>query len=91
CKCRSCLSKAFCPRFSLEYHFRNLVFCIPKIMTKSKRAPSSMIKRPEIHVAFGFITFKDIESAHSALRSPHKMIDGRVAVCNLAAEGLNRS
>ncbi|KAG4151841.1 hypothetical protein ERO13_D04G098000v2 [Gossypium hirsutum] len=37
---------------------------------------------------YGFITYKHMESAHSALRAPSKLIDGRMAVCNLACEGL---
>ncbi|KAL2480555.1 UBP1-associated protein 2C [Abeliophyllum distichum] len=36
---------------------------------------------------YGFITYKDMESAQRALRAPGKMIDGRMAVCNLASEG----
>ncbi|XP_073156170.1 UBP1-associated protein 2C-like [Henckelia pumila] len=40
---------------------------------------------------YGFITFKDMESAQRALRAPGKMIDGRMAACNLASEGLNSS
>ncbi|XWS59235.1 hypothetical protein CRYUN_Cryun08bG0104100 [Craigia yunnanensis] len=38
---------------------------------------------------YGFITYKHMESAHSALRAPSKLIDGRMAVCNLACEGLS--
>ncbi|KAE8098874.1 hypothetical protein FH972_016906 [Carpinus fangiana] len=38
---------------------------------------------------YGFITYKNMESAQSALRAPSKMIDGRLAVCNLACEGLS--
>uniref|UniRef100_A0A2P2IY52 RRM domain-containing protein n=2 Tax=Rhizophora mucronata TaxID=61149 RepID=A0A2P2IY52_RHIMU len=37
---------------------------------------------------YGFITYKHMESARSALAAPGKMIDGRMAVCNLACEGL---
>ncbi|KAG8371869.1 hypothetical protein BUALT_Bualt12G0007800 [Buddleja alternifolia] len=37
---------------------------------------------------YGFITYKDMESAQRALKAPSKMIDGRMAVCNLASEGL---
>ncbi|XP_031101722.1 UBP1-associated protein 2C-like [Ipomoea triloba] len=40
---------------------------------------------------YGFITFKDMESAQRALKAPSKMIDGRMAVCNLASEGLSSS
>ncbi|TYH21848.1 hypothetical protein ES288_A04G078600v1 [Gossypium darwinii] len=37
---------------------------------------------------YGFVTYKHMESAHSALGAPSKLIDGRMAVCNLACEGL---
>ncbi|KAI3415165.1 uncharacterized protein J3R85_015344 [Psidium guajava] len=37
---------------------------------------------------YGFITYKNMESTQVALRAPSKMIDGRMAVCNLACEGL---
>ncbi|CAI9782763.1 unnamed protein product [Fraxinus pennsylvanica] len=36
---------------------------------------------------YGFITYRDMESAQRALKAPGKMIDGRMAVCNLASEG----
>ncbi|KAJ1396025.1 RNA-binding domain superfamily [Sesbania bispinosa] len=38
---------------------------------------------------YGFITFKNMESTQHALRAPSKLIDGRLAVCNLACEGLS--
>ncbi|XP_065856694.1 UBP1-associated protein 2A-like [Euphorbia lathyris] len=38
---------------------------------------------------YGFITYKNTESTRSALRAPSKLIDGRLAVCNLACEGLS--
>ncbi|PKU69141.1 UBP1-associated protein 2C [Dendrobium catenatum] len=38
---------------------------------------------------FGFITFKNMESTQKALEEPSKLIDGRLAVCNLACEGLS--
>ncbi|XP_011078841.1 UBP1-associated protein 2A-like isoform X2 [Sesamum indicum] len=38
---------------------------------------------------YGFVTYKDMESAQRALKAPSKMIDGRMAVCNLASEGLS--
>ncbi|CAH9117865.1 unnamed protein product [Cuscuta europaea] len=38
---------------------------------------------------YGFITYKDMESAQRALRAPSKMIDGRMSVCNLASESIN--
>ncbi|XP_068342090.1 UBP1-associated protein 2C-like isoform X2 [Pyrus communis] len=38
---------------------------------------------------YGFITYKHMESTQCALRAPSKLIDGRLAVCNLAAEGLS--
>ncbi|ERN11609.1 hypothetical protein AMTRI_Chr03g138750 [Amborella trichopoda] len=37
---------------------------------------------------FGFVTYKDMESAQRALKEPSKLIDGRLTVCNLACEGL---
>ncbi|GFP79811.1 ubp1-associated protein 2c [Phtheirospermum japonicum] len=40
---------------------------------------------------YGFVTYKDMESAQKALRAPSKMIDGRMAVCNLASEGLTNT
>ncbi|XP_052175925.1 UBP1-associated protein 2A-like isoform X2 [Diospyros lotus] len=38
---------------------------------------------------YGFITYKDMESAQAALKAPSKLIDGRMAACNLACEGLS--
>ncbi|CAH2041532.1 unnamed protein product, partial [Thlaspi arvense] len=38
---------------------------------------------------YGFITYKYMESAQAALKAPSKMIDGRMAVCNLAYESLS--
>ncbi|KOM38839.1 hypothetical protein LR48_Vigan03g222100 [Vigna angularis] len=38
---------------------------------------------------YGFITFKNMESTQQALRASSKLIDGRLAVCNLACEGLS--
>ncbi|KAH1077849.1 hypothetical protein AAZX31_19G132600 [Glycine max] len=38
---------------------------------------------------YGFITFKNMESTQQALRAPSKLIDGRLAVCNLACESLS--
>ncbi|GAV63942.1 RRM_1 domain-containing protein [Cephalotus follicularis] len=38
---------------------------------------------------YGFITYKHMESTQSALTAPSKLIDGRMAVCNLACEGLS--
>lgn len=38
---------------------------------------------------YGFITYKSMESAQSALRASSKLIDGRLTVCNLACEGLS--
>lgn len=40
---------------------------------------------------YGFITYKHIESTQLALKAPSKLIDGRMAVCNLACEGLTGS
>ncbi|KAJ4971534.1 hypothetical protein NE237_004633 [Protea cynaroides] len=38
---------------------------------------------------YGFVTYKHMESTQSALKEPSKLIDGRLAVCNLACEGLS--
>ncbi|XP_058073462.1 uncharacterized protein LOC131222423 isoform X4 [Magnolia sinica] len=38
---------------------------------------------------YGFITYRHMESTQMALREPSKLIDGRLAVCNLACEGLS--
>ncbi|XP_071690275.1 UBP1-associated protein 2A-like isoform X2 [Rutidosis leptorrhynchoides] len=38
---------------------------------------------------YGFITYKDIDSTRRALETPNKLIDGRMAVCTLACEGIS--
>ncbi|KAI3782506.1 hypothetical protein L2E82_12555 [Cichorium intybus] len=38
---------------------------------------------------YGFITYKDIDSTRKALEAPSKLIDGRMAVCILACEGIS--
>ncbi|KAI3682391.1 hypothetical protein L1987_82347 [Smallanthus sonchifolius] len=38
---------------------------------------------------YGFITYKDIDSTRKALEAPSKLIDGRMAVCTLACEGVS--
>lgn len=38
---------------------------------------------------YGFVTYKNMESAKDALTASSKLIDGRLAVCNLACEGLS--
>nr|XP_043609305.1 UBP1-associated protein 2C-like isoform X2 [Erigeron canadensis] len=38
---------------------------------------------------YGFITYKDIDSTRRALEAPIKLIDGRMAVCTLACEGVS--
>ncbi|KAI5426902.1 hypothetical protein KIW84_032364 [Lathyrus oleraceus] len=35
---------------------------------------------------YGFVTYRDIESVHDALREPRKAIDGIVTVCDVARE-----
>lgn len=40
---------------------------------------------------YGFITYRHADCALSALEEPSKMIDGRMAVCNLAAAGQQQS
>ncbi|KAH7293134.1 hypothetical protein KP509_28G013300 [Ceratopteris richardii] len=37
---------------------------------------------------YGFITYKHMDSARKALAEPSKIIDGRIAVCNLAVTGM---
>ncbi|KAJ9543724.1 hypothetical protein OSB04_023431 [Centaurea solstitialis] len=38
---------------------------------------------------YGFITYKDIDATRRALEAPSKLIDGRMAVCTLACEGVS--
>ncbi|KNA14114.1 hypothetical protein SOVF_110620 [Spinacia oleracea] len=38
---------------------------------------------------YGFITYKNMDSAQDALKASSKLIDGRLTVCNLACEGLS--
>ncbi|XP_076881260.1 UBP1-associated protein 2C-like [Bidens hawaiensis] len=38
---------------------------------------------------FGFVTYKDIDSARKALQAPTKLIDGQMTVCTLACAGVN--
>ncbi|XP_023752596.1 UBP1-associated protein 2C isoform X1 [Lactuca sativa] len=38
---------------------------------------------------YGFITYKYIDSTRKALEAPSKLIDGRMAVCTLACEGIS--
>ncbi|XP_061346382.1 UBP1-associated protein 2C-like [Gastrolobium bilobum] len=38
---------------------------------------------------YGFITYKNMESTQRALKATSKLIDGRLAVCNLACDGLS--
>lgn len=40
---------------------------------------------------YGFITYKDIDSTRRALEAPSKLIDGRMAVCTLACEGVSNT
>ncbi|KAK9123086.1 hypothetical protein Sjap_012688 [Stephania japonica] len=40
---------------------------------------------------YGFITYKHMESTQDALKEPSKLIDGRLAVCSLACEGVSNS
>ncbi|KAI7729456.1 hypothetical protein M8C21_020363 [Ambrosia artemisiifolia] len=37
---------------------------------------------------YGFITYRDVGSTRKALEAPSKLIDGRMAVCTLACEGV---
>ncbi|KAJ0792000.1 putative RNA recognition motif domain, nucleotide-binding alpha-beta plait domain superfamily [Helianthus annuus] len=38
---------------------------------------------------YGFVTYKDVDSTRKALEAPSKLIDGRMAVCTLACEGVS--
>ncbi|MQM07957.1 hypothetical protein Taro_040812 [Colocasia esculenta] len=38
---------------------------------------------------YGFVTYRHMESTQRALKESSKLIDGRLAVCNLACEGLS--
>ncbi|KAK9157067.1 hypothetical protein Scep_003641 [Stephania cephalantha] len=40
---------------------------------------------------YGFITYKHMESTQDALKEPSKLIDGRLAICSLACEGVSNS
>lgn len=68
-------SETLCAAFELHGEIDEGAVIIDKATGKSR--------------GYGFITYKDMESAQKALRAPSKMIDGRMAVCNLASEGLN--
>ncbi|KAA8518253.1 hypothetical protein F0562_015864 [Nyssa sinensis] len=67
-------SETLCAAFEVHGEIEEGAVIIDKVTGKSR--------------GYGFITYKDMESSQSALRAPSKLIDGRMAVCNLACEGL---
>ncbi|PKA47320.1 Glycine-rich RNA-binding protein 4, mitochondrial [Apostasia shenzhenica] len=67
-------SETLCASFSIHGEIEEGAVIIDKATGKSR--------------GYGFITYKNMESARNALEEPSKLIDGRLAVCNLACEGL---
>lgn len=68
-------SETLCAAFSVHGEIEEGAVIIDKATKKSR--------------GFGFITYRNVESAHRALEEPSKLVDGRLAVCNLACEGLS--
>ncbi|KAJ0989772.1 hypothetical protein J5N97_008128 [Dioscorea zingiberensis] len=68
-------SETLCAAFSIHGDIEEGAVITDKITGKSR--------------GYGFITFRHMESTHRALQEPSKLIDGRLAVCNLACEGLS--
>lgn len=68
-------SETLCAAFSLHGEIEEGAVIVDKATGKSR--------------GFGFITYKNMESTQKALEEPSKLIDGRLAVCNLACEGLS--
>lgn len=68
-------SETLCAAFGLHGEIEEGAVIVDKATGKSR--------------GYGFITYRHMESAQKALREPSKLIDGRLAVCNLACEGLS--
>ncbi|XP_043690594.1 UBP1-associated protein 2C-like isoform X2 [Telopea speciosissima] len=68
-------SETLCAAFQMHGEIEEGAVIIDKATAKSR--------------GYGFITFKHMESTQSALKEPSKLIDGRLAVCNLACESLS--
>ncbi|KAG0466238.1 hypothetical protein HPP92_017818 [Vanilla planifolia] len=68
-------SETLCAVFGVHGEIEEGAVIVDKVTGKSR--------------GYGFITYKSMESAHKALEEPSKLIDGRLAVCNLACEGLS--
>ncbi|XP_008777247.1 UBP1-associated protein 2C-like [Phoenix dactylifera] len=68
-------SETLCAAFSMHGEIEEGAVIFDKATGKSR--------------GYGFITFRHMESAQKALQEPSKMIDGRLAVCNLACESLS--
>ncbi|KAF8395902.1 hypothetical protein HHK36_019857 [Tetracentron sinense] len=68
-------SETLCAAFLVHGEIEEGAVIVDKVTGKSR--------------GYGFITYKHMESTQSALKEPSKLIDGRLAVCNLACEGLS--
>ncbi|URE39308.1 hypothetical protein MUK42_07657 [Musa troglodytarum] len=68
-------SETLCAVFSVHGEIEEGAVIVDKATGKSR--------------GYGFITYKHMESTQKALQEPSKLIDGRLAVCNLACEGLS--
>ncbi|KAK8964147.1 hypothetical protein KSP40_PGU014890 [Platanthera guangdongensis] len=68
-------SETLCAAFSVHGEIEEGAVIIDKATGKSR--------------GFGFITYKNMESTRRALEESSKFVDGRLAVCNLACEGLS--
>ncbi|RRT48216.1 hypothetical protein BHM03_00026257 [Ensete ventricosum] len=68
-------SETLCAVFSVHGELEEGAVIVDKATGKSR--------------GYGFITYKHMESTQKALQEPSKLIDGRLAVCNLACEGLS--
>ncbi|KAK6941909.1 RNA recognition motif domain [Dillenia turbinata] len=68
-------SETLCAAFSVHGEIEEGAVIVDKYTGKSR--------------GYGFITYKHIDSTQNALRAISKLIDGRLAVCNLACEGLS--
>lgn len=68
-------SESLCAAFRVHGEIDEGAVIVDKITGKSR--------------GYGFITYCHMESTKKALREPSKLIDGRLAVCNLACESLS--
>ncbi|XP_074559098.1 UBP1-associated protein 2C-like [Curcuma longa] len=70
-------SETLCAVFSVHGEIEEGAVIVDKATGKSR--------------GYGFITYKHMASTMRALQEPSKLIDGRLAICNLACDGLNSS